>query len=236
VLVSAAIRDISDRKQVEAHLRESLTEKELLLREIHHRVKNNLQIVSSLLNLQQSTLQDPAAIEAVAESSMRVRAMALLHQMLYQSESVGRVSMRDYLHALALQIRGSHASAGVELRFDLDAVTLDPDRAIPCGLIVTELLTNCFKHAFDGGRGTVTLSLKEVPDASCALTVLDNGRGFANAITEVSSSLGLRLVRAWTKQMAGALSVSNQPVGTLVTLTFPLRTGREAVDPGEALS
>jgi PAS domain S-box-containing protein len=131
LLVSSAIRDITDRTRVEARLRESLAEKELLLREIHHRVKNNLQIVSSLLNLQQATLHDPVAIAAVGESAVRMRAMALLHQMLYQSDTIGRVKMDEYLRALALHVRGSHAGEEIEMIFGLEPITLDMDRAIP---------------------------------------------------------------------------------------------------------
>jgi PAS domain S-box-containing protein len=234
VLVSSAIRDITDRKLVEAKMRESLAEKELLLREIHHRVKNNLQIVSSLLNLQQSTLKERAAIDAVAESAMRVRAMALLHQMLYQSDAISEVKVHDYVRTLALQVRGSHAPANVELLFELEPLVLDLDRSIPFGLIVTELLTNCMKHAFDGAAGKVTLSLHRLPDGTCALSIADNGRGAAISALEQSESLGLRLVRSLAKQMGAAVSWASDE-GTNVTLSFPLEdTSAGAETPVEA--
>jgi PAS domain S-box-containing protein len=220
MLVSSAIRDITERTRVEARLRESLAEKELLLREIHHRVKNNLQIVSSLLNLQQATLSDPAAIAAVAESAVRMRAMALLHQMLYQSDAIGRVRMDEYLRALALHVRGSNAGETVQMIFALEPITLDMDRAIPCGLIVTELLTNCLKHAFADRSGRVTLGLRGLADGQCALSVSDDGAG-ASADFAQSASLGLRLVRALARQLAGTLDWGAGRGGTVVTLTFP---------------
>jgi PAS domain S-box-containing protein len=222
MLVSSAIRDITDRTRVEARLRESLAEKELLLREIHHRVKNNLQIVSSLLNLQQATLHDPVAVAAVGESAVRIRAMALLHQMLYQSDTIGRVKMDEYLRALALHVRGSHAGEEIEMIFAMEPITLDMDRAIPCGLIVTELLTNSLKHAFRGRRGRVTLGLREEADGQCVLEVSDDGEGTAGDI-EQSSSLGLRLVRALARQLLGTLAWQPRAaMGTTVTVTFPV--------------
>jgi PAS domain S-box-containing protein len=233
VLVSSAIRDITDRKLIEAKMRESLAEKELLLREIHHRVKNNLQIVSSLLNLQQATLKERAAIDAVAESAMRVRAMALLHQMLYQSDAISEVKVHEYVRTLALQVRGSHAPANVELLFELEPLVLDLDRSIPFGLIVTELLTNCMKHAFDGAAGKVTLSLHLLPDRTCALSIADNGRGAAINALEQSDSLGLRLVRSLAKQMGATVSWASDE-GTNVTLSFPLEAASAAEIPVEA--
>ena len=239
MLVSSAIRDITERTRVEARLRESLAEKELLLREIHHRVKNNLQIVSSLLNLQQATLSDPAAIAAVGDSAVRMRAMALLHQMLYQADTIGRVRMDEYLRALALHVRGSNAGDEIQMIFALEPITLDMDRAIPCGLIVTELLTNCLKHAFRGRPGRVTLGLRRLEDAQCALSVSDDGAGASEDIAE-SGSLGLRLVRALARQLAGTVDWEARPRGTTVRLTFPgdLATERlpdadvERVGPG----
>jgi two-component sensor histidine kinase len=220
MLISSAIRDITERTRVEARLRESLAEKELLLREIHHRVKNNLQIVSSLLNLQQATLSDPAAIAAVGESAVRMRAMALLHQMLYQADTIGRVRMDEYLRALALHVRGSNAGDEIQMIFALEPITLDMDRAIPCGLIVTELLTNCLKHAFQGRPGQVTLGLRRLEDAQYELSVADDGGGTSEDIAQ-SGSLGLRLVRALARQLAGTLDWEARPAGTNVRLTFP---------------
>jgi PAS domain S-box-containing protein len=232
ILVSSAIRDITERTRVEAQLRESLAEKELLLREIHHRVKNNLQIVSSLLNLQQATLHDPAAIAAVAESAVRIRAMALLHQMLYQSDTIGRVQMDEYLRALALYVRGSHAGEEIQLAFALEPVTLDLDRAIPCGLIVTELLTNALKHAFRGRGGRVTLGLRAAAGDACLLEVSDDGVGAGDI--EHSTSLGLRLVRALARQLLGTLAWDTRDTGTTVTLTFPGAAPADAAPSGTA--
>jgi PAS domain S-box-containing protein len=230
MLVSSAIRDITERTRVEARLRESLAEKELLLREIHHRVKNNLQIVSSLLNLQQATLSDPAAIAAVGESAVRMRAMALLHQMLYQSDTIGRVRMDEYLRALALHVRGSNAGEEIQMVFALEPLTLDMDRAIPCGLVVTELLTNCLKHAFHGRRGRVTLGLRRLAGGEHVLEVSDDGAGTSEDPAQ-SGSLGLRLVRALARQLSGTLAWDAQADGTTVTLTFPAERLPDQVAP-----
>ena len=148
--MSAAIRDISDRKRVETKLRASLQEKEVLLKEIHHRVKNNLQIVSSMLNLQMDQLSDTKAIGLFKESQNRVRSIALFHEKLYQSRDLGRVEIAEYPKGLAYD---SFATSGVNpddivLAVDTEDVPLGVDAAISCGLIVNELVSNSLKHAF----------------------------------------------------------------------------------------
>jgi len=165
VLVSAAIRDISERKLVETKLRSSLKEKEVLLKEIHHRVKNNLQIVSSMLNLQMDQLSDAKAIELFKESQNRVRSIALFHEKLYQSRDLGRVEIGEYIRGLA---NGSFATYGVNpddiiLTVHTEDIPLGVDAAISCGLIVNELVSNALKHAFpDRRKGQVAVTLRQL--------------------------------------------------------------------------
>src|SRR3954447_22197852 len=162
-LVISIIRDISERKLVETKLRSSLKEKEVLLQEIHHRVKNNLQIVSSMLNLQMAQLSDGKAIELFKESQNRVRSIALFHEKLYQSRDLGRVEIGEYIRGLA---NGSFATYGVNpddivLAVHTEDIPLGVDAAISCGLIVNELVSNALKHAFPGRRqGRVEVILR----------------------------------------------------------------------------
>jgi len=222
VLVLAAIRDISERKRVETTLRASLKEKEVLLQEIHHRVKNNLQIVSSLLNLQTEKLSDPKAIELFKESQNRVRSIALFHEKLYQSRDLGRVEIGDYIKGLA---NGSFATYGVNpddivLAVDTEDIPLGVDAAISCGLIVNELISNALKHAFpDRRRGHVAVTLRSA-GSQVVLEVADDGVGFPAGLDIRSpSTLGLKLVAIFTEQVGGTMDLTREG-GTRFSLRF----------------
>lgn len=225
VLVSASIRDISERKLVETRLRSSLQEKEVLLKEIHHRVKNNLQIVSSMLNLQTEKLSDPKALELFKESQNRVRSIALFHERLYQSKDLARVEIAEYLKGLASD---SFATYGVNpddivLALHTEDIPLGVDAAISCGLIVNELVSNSLKHAFPAHRkGKVEVILRsEGPDV--VLEVADDGAGFPASLDYRSpTTLGLKLVAIFTEQVDGTLDLSREG-GTRFRLRFTLR-------------
>jgi PAS domain S-box-containing protein len=211
VLVSAAIRDISDRKLVETKLRASLTEKEVLLKEIHHRVKNNLQIVSSMLNLQMDQLSDTKAIELFKESQNRVRSIALFHERLYQSRDLGRVEIAEYLKGVA---NGSFVTYGVNpdeivLAVHTEDIPLGVDAAISCGLIVNELVSNSLKHAFpDRRKGWVEVTLRSA-GTDVVLEVADNGIGFpVNRDFRSPGTLGLKLVAIFTEQVGGTMDLT----------------------------
>ena len=227
VLVSAAIRDISDRKLVETKLRASLNEKEVLLKEIHHRVKNNLQIVSSMLNLQMDQLSDPKAIELFKESQNRVRSIALFHERLYQSRDLGRVEIAEYLKGLA---NGSFATYGVNpddivLAVHTEDIPLGVDAAISCGLIVNELVSNSLKHAFpDRRKGQVEVTLRSAA-TDVVLEVADNGVGVPATLDFRSpSTLGLKLVAIFTEQLGGTMDLTREG-GTRFSLRFTLGAG-----------
>ena len=227
MLVSAAIRDISERKLVETRLRSSLKEKEVLLKEVHHRVKNNLQIVSSMLNLQMEKLSDAKAIELFKESQNRVRSIALFHEKLYQSRDLGRVEIADYLKGLA---NGLFATYGVNpddivLAVDTEDIPLGVDAAISCGLIVNELVSNSLKHAFPERRkGQVEVTLRSA-GTDVVLEVADNGAGFpANLDFRSPGTLGLKLVAIFAEQVGGTMDLTREH-GTRFSLRFPPGTG-----------
>jgi PAS domain S-box-containing protein len=222
-LVSAAIRDISERKHADTQLRNSLREKEVLLKEVHHRVKNNLQIVSSMLNLQMDQISDPAALELFQESQSRVRSIALFHEKLYQSKDLARIDIAEYLKSIAAGLFATYGVAPDRLAVFVNAedIPLSVDAAISCGLIVNELISNALKHAFPDGRsGTVEVTLRaDGPDA--VLEVVDDGAGFPAGIDFLNpSTLGLKLVSILTEQVRGSIALVRTP-GTRFTIRFP---------------
>jgi len=200
--------DITERKRGEKRLKTSLREKEVLLREIHHRVKNNLQIISSLLNLQSRNLQDEKARDMFKESQVRVRSMALVHEKLYRSEDLSNVDFSEYIRNLADHLFHVYGMNDVDLKVDVENVFLDINTAIPCGLIISELITNSLKYAFpQGNGGELKVGLKRDSEDFYMLTVGDSGRGFPEDFDIKSSdSLGLQLVDMLTDQLNGSLS------------------------------
>ena len=205
----------------------------LLLRELHHRVKNNLAIVTSLLNLQSGSLADPAAARAVREGRQRVEAMGLIHQRLYQTADVTTVDLRPYLTTL---VEGLLAAYGFdEDRFDLvlelDLPALDVDRAVPLGLILNELVTNALKHAFAHvARPLLRLHLS-APAGGLLLEVEDNGPGWPPAADRRAGSFGTQLIEALGEQMGGQITTRNQP-GACFRLWVPGPGGGVAAAAG----
>jgi two-component sensor histidine kinase len=218
----------------EDELKASLGQKEALLREVHHRVKNNLQVVTSLLNLRAQAAASPAARAAMLEAQARVKALALVHRGLYEGEEPGtaEVELQSFLGELCnlLEDTVPGRSGEVEVRLDLQPARVAVDRAVPIALFVTEALSNAFKHAFPGGRrGTVAVRLARgdgaLPGGSMArLTVRDDGVGIG---TEAAPGLGTTLMRMLAGQTGGRLRVDGRG-GTLVELEFPLAGPRAA--------
>jgi PAS domain S-box-containing protein len=210
LLVTAAIRDISERKQVETRLRTSLKEKEVLLKEIHHRVKNNLQIVSSMLNLQMDQIADQRALALFKESQARVRSIALFHEKLYQSKDLAHVDMGEYLRGLTASLFATYGVNPDDLAFSIDAedVPMGVDAAISCGLIANELVSNSLKHAFPAGRkGSVHVALRRDGERA-VLEVRDDGIGVPEGVDLLNSgTLGLRLVSILAEQVHGTVEL-----------------------------
>jgi PAS domain S-box-containing protein len=216
--------DTTAYKTSEEQTRRSLDEKELLLKEVHHRVKNNLQIISSLLNLQLNVITNKETREMVRESQNRVRSMALIHEKLYQSGNLGRISLEEYLRSLTRELFRSYGASGVNLRMEVEEIRLDVDTAIPCGLMVNELVSNALKYAFpDGKEGEILVKCAQVSRDRVALTVADNGAGLPEDVErKAGESLGFQLVHLLVKQLRGTLDIVRGG-GTTFQVTFPLR-------------
>lgn len=203
-----------------------LAEKDVLLKEIHHRVKNNLQVISSLLNLQSNLIEDPGMRQVFAESRHRVRSMALIHEKLYQSDDLSRIDFEDYIRSLTSSLQTSFGGrSAVRIAVDVEAIKLSVDSAVPCGLIVNELVTNCFKYAFTDGRaGEIRIGLKRSEPARLSLTVSDNGVGFPKGVDfRNTESLGMQIVTTLADQLDGTISLQNG-AGTTFEIKFPDNT------------
>lgn len=216
------VTDISERKQTEDLIRASLREKEVMLKEIHHRVKNNLQIISSLLNLQSSFIEERQTLTVLQESQNRVRAMALIHEKLYQSKDLARVNFAEYIQNLTLNLFRSYQvkANNVTLETEIRNISLSIDLAIPCGLIINELVSNALKYAFPNDRrGEVFLKLSE-EENQITLVVADNGIGLPKDFKmQTVKSLGWELVRNLTKQIKGSIALQTSG-GTQIQITF----------------
>jgi signal transduction histidine kinase len=206
-------------------LEQALEEKQVLLQEVHHRVKGNLQTISSLLNLQARVIDDPVARRAIEESRNRIRMMATLHQTLYGGDSPARVELARFIRVLLQQVQEAHGVAAERIRFCLPEadMTLESPVAVPFGLIVYELVSNALRHAFPGERrGEIRIGLESEPESGgLVLTVADDGIGLPPAVDlEEPESLGLQLVLTFSEQLRGRLRVSREG-GTRFTLSFP---------------
>jgi len=219
-------------------IRDSLQEKEVLLREIHHRVKNNLQVISGMLELQAALVKDPSARASLQEGRNRVMTMALIHQKLYQSEDIAQIHMDSYLQSLVADLFSAFGvvEENVLMKVEAEAVRLNLDTAIPFGLLVSELVTNAIKYAFGPGRegekGEVTVSFREREDGEYLLTVSDNGIGLPEGFDlATGASLGLKLVHTLVEQLGGEVSLA-VTTGTTWTIICPPYQGAEGVvDP-----
>jgi two-component sensor histidine kinase len=203
-------------------LQHLLTEKEWLVKEIHHRVKNNLQTVMSLLNSQTAFVDNPFALSAIHDSQHRVHAMSLIHQKLYGSDNVSTIDMSIYIREMVSYLTECF-DAGQRVRFEYNVppLELDVSQAVPLGLILNEAITNALKYAFpDGGRGTIVISLSYVDASRYVLTIADNGIGIrAQSSTERPGSLGMSLMKGLSEDLDGSFSIENNN-GTIITITF----------------
>jgi PAS domain S-box-containing protein len=226
VAVEAIVRDITRRIELERQLESSLREKEVLLREIHHRVKNNMQIISSLLNLQAAQVQHSEFTSIIKDCQNRIRSMALVHEHLYQSKNLSSINFAEYLNKLIVHLYNVHLvkQEKVELEIDVEDLYLDIGMAIPLGLLVGEIISNSFKHAFPGERkGKVRVSLKEVSPFSYRLEISDNGIGLpAGFELKESKTFGLQLISLLSDQIGVRLEVERSG-GTKFVLNFEYR-------------
>ncbi len=217
--------DITDRKQAEEKVKKSLKEKEVLLAEIHHRVKNNLAVITGLLELQAFNTDSADATNVLKASQMRVNSIALIHEKLYQNENLSEISFDTYLKQLTDVIVSSMHSKATDVSINIDAepIELTISQAIPCGLILNELITNAHKHAFDDQQeGKINIQIRN-EDGIIELAVQDNGQGISEDVSlENPTSLGLKLIRTLSKQLEGKSEFFRNDLGTKFTLQFEL--------------
>jgi len=232
------MRDITERRSYVEQLRAlnaelqarvaartaELRERDSLLQEIHHRVKNNLQVISSLINMQVRTIRDDPTRTALRQCQSRVETMAQIHEMLYQSKDYARVPFWRYARELANRVlyASGISPAGIALDYDMAQISLPVDQAIPCALILNELVSNALKHAFPKGVGTIRIELRHISEHSVVLSVGDDGIGISTEFDPAQSkSLGVQLVSTLARQLNAEVEIIRSP-GTTFRLTFAL--------------
>jgi len=222
-LYAQAQDEVAERSKAETELRLALEQKEVLLKEIHHRVKNNLQVISSLLSLQSIHIGDQQLAAHLSDSQRRVRAMALIHEKLYQSKDLSRIDFHEYLRSLLADLTHSLADSDRDITLTVEAepLQLELDAAVPCGLIVSELVSNAFKHAFpNSSGGAIRVGLYTDRD-QVKLSIADNGIGFPEEVNvRAADTLGLQLVQSLVEQLEGTLALECSDGSTFV-ITFP---------------
>jgi len=213
---------VTDRKRSEK-IKQSLLEKEILLQETHHRVKNNMQIISSLLNLQSTYIKDRTCTKILKDSQNRIRAMALVHEKLYSSDNLANINFNEYVTALTQNLFHSYGvnTGRIKLKLETEKIPFDIDTAIPCGLIINELVSNAIKHAFpDGKEGEIVITLRS-RDESIDLIISDNGIGIPDIIDfRTTESLGLHLVTILVEDQLEGGIVLDRTTGTVFQITF----------------
>ncbi len=225
--IYAAARDITDRILYEEKITNSLKEKEILLKEVHHRVKNNFQVIMSLLSLQSELIEDQNILSAFRESRNRIKSMALIHELLYRESNFESIDINHYIKNMVdfLKRSFSEARGTIDIVLDVENIQIDIDTIIPCGLIINELVSNSIKHAFPDGRdGEILISFKRISDEAICLLLRDNGIGISNDFKIDSlKSLGMMLVNTLTKQINGELYITGNEKGSEFRIIFPNR-------------
>lgn len=218
------IRDITDRKLAEQIIKKSLEEKEVLLKEVYHRVKNNLQIVNSLLSIYSAKIEDPVSLKMYQECKDKIYAMAVIHDSLYQSNDFQNLDLEHYISTLSKHFQQSCINSNVQFDLQLVSISIPFTKAITCGIILSELFTNACKHAFPNTKeGTVTIKL-EAKSKGVHILFADNGVGFPKDYKTSESNFGLSLVQSLTEQLQGKFQIvhSNGVNGTKHLLQFPI--------------
>ncbi len=221
LLISLLFVNVRRRAVVAARLRESLSEKEILLKEIHHRVKNNLQVISSILNIQSSFIDDRQSLDYFKDCETRVQSMALVHEQLYQGTSLARIDLGPYLEELMTSLYSAMTASadGIRVSREVRDISLHLDQAIPVGLVVNELVSNAIKYAYPDGRGEIRLAVDAI-DGTTRIRVRDWGVGLGSSIDR-TESLGLQLVDALAAQLHGSVTFASGDPGLDVEFSFP---------------
>jgi PAS domain S-box-containing protein len=221
--IVAVTRDIQERKIKEIEIMDGTKQKENLLKEIHHRVKNNFAILVSLINMQKDQTKNPELLQSLTNLQLRIRTMALVHEMLYRSKDFERISFPDYLRSVASVIAGTFNRRDIELVFDLQEATMDIEASIPLGLMINEILSNAFKHAFPGEKGgSIKVRLLNDPGSSnLFLSIEDDGIGLPEGFSiDNCKTMGLQIVQILVRQIEGQLTITSSG-GTRFSISFP---------------
>jgi PAS domain S-box-containing protein len=222
-ILQGIFRNIKERKRAEEQIKTSLREKEVLLRELHHRVKNNVQVMASLLRLQTGHIKNKKMQDMINSYLGRIQSMGIIHEKLYQSEDLARINLSHYIRSLATHLFHTYGvnTNAVKLRVEMEDVHLDINRAIPLGLIINEIVSNSLKHAFPlSKKGEVFISLQSTDEANAVLKIIDTGIGIPKEIDSKNpQSLGLQLVNDLVKQIGGRFELTREK-GTVFKITF----------------
>lgn len=221
--VVSVLRDITERKQIEEKLRKSLKEKEVLIRELHHRVKNNMQVMLSLLRLQSRKIKDKKMTEIMNTWQNRLRSIAMVHERLYESKSFAKIEFGNYIKRLVISLLHvfNVKETNIQVEMNIEPISLDISTAIPLGLIINELISNSLKHAFpEGQKGKIRLDFQKDDNNSCSLIIKDNGVGLPKNITfQNPQTLGFQLINDLIDQIDGIVDVI-QRGGTTFKILF----------------
>jgi PAS domain S-box-containing protein len=224
ILINTIWRDLTEKKKIERTLRKNIEEKEILLKEIHHRVKNNLQIITSLLNLQTNTIEDEKVKAILFQSKTRIESMCKVHEMLYSSKNLSSINYGDYLKDLLdkLIVNAKGESNQILLQLDVNNLFLNINTAIPLGLLINELVTNSLKYAFpENGKGTITITINSINDVQYELIYGDDGIGYAPEISfKDAHSLGFQLIDSLSEQLNGVIKRDFSKKGTHYSFVF----------------
>jgi two-component sensor histidine kinase len=220
------IANIQLKTETEMLLKESLKEKEVLLKEIHHRVKNNMQVILSLLRLQERNIKDEEMKTMLHDSQNRIRSMALVHNQIYRSHDMANIGFDQYVNSLVNELLSTYGvRKHIEVEVNIGSVRIGIDSAIPCGMILNEIISNSLKHAFPEGRGEIVIAFEQEGDGYNTMTVSDNGKGLPDDFAiERQESLGLTLINLLVEQLDGEIAIDGS-TGTRFTIKFPASTG-----------
>jgi two-component sensor histidine kinase len=222
--IVTVVRDITNRLNAEEQIRQSLIEKEILLKEIHHRVKNNLQIIKSLLSLQLKFVKDKTAANFISESMNRITSISIIHELFYKYKDITKIEFNNYICKIVSHLFNVYGvdSSKISAEYNLTGISLGIDTAIPCGLIINELLTNCLKYAFpDVRKGKILIEMKKNENDTISLILKDDGIGMPDNFDMANPpSMGMQLVLTLVKQMDGNIELERNK-GTKFVINFP---------------
>ncbi|MDI6882224.1 MAG: sensor histidine kinase [Methanothermobacter sp.] len=213
-----SIRDITKIKEYEKSLEKSLREKNTMLAELHHRVKNNLQVIISLIDLQKRHMKSPEDKEQIEKVNNRIKAIARAHERLYLAEDLSSIDLKDYLEDILLELKATYQKPGIQFECQIQDIKLNINQAIPCGLIINEALTNTMKHAFPEGEGRVIIKAYK-KDNLININIEDNGVGLPENF-KPEETLGMRIMHALTRQLDGEIRIKGEK-GVKIRLRFP---------------